>query len=77
MNRSAIQADITTMMANAVSDRLRDAGAVVVGFADLAPLDETTRQGFPRAVSFAMPLIPAIVAGTHAYLQTVGVAPEA
>ena len=39
-----------SLMTKTVSDRLRDAGAVVVGFADLAPLDETTRQGFPRAV---------------------------
>lgn len=59
---------------NAVSDRLRDAGAVVVGFADLAAVDATTRQGFPRAISFAMPLTPAIVAGiaagpTEAYVQ--------
>jgi epoxyqueuosine reductase len=52
-----------SLMTKTVSDRLRDAGAVVVGFADLAPLDETTRQGFPRAVSFAMPLSPSIVAG--------------
>lgn len=50
------------MLASAVSDRLSAAGAVVLGVADLAPLDETTRQGFPRAVSFAMPLTPAIVA---------------
>lgn len=58
----------------AVSERLRAAGAVVVGFADLSPVDETARQGFPRAISFAMPLAPAIVAGiaagpTEAYSQ--------
>ena len=55
--------DVATMLSDAVSDRLRDAGAVVAGFADLAPLDDETRQGFPRAVSFAMPLTPSIVAG--------------
>jgi len=65
--------DDATMLTEAVSDRLRGAGAVLVGFADLAPLDEATRQGFPRAVSFAMPLTPSIVAGiaegpTEAYM---------
>ena len=55
--------DEAAMLADAVSNRLHGGGAVVVGFADLAPLDEATRQGFPRAVSFAMPLTPSIVAG--------------
>lgn len=55
--------DEKSMVTEAVSDRLRAAGATVVGFADLAPLDEATRQGFPRAISFAMPLTPSIVAG--------------
>ena len=53
-----------TLMTKTLSDRLRGAGAVVVGFADLAPLDDETRQGFPRAVSFAMPLTPSIKACT-------------
>ncbi|MGI6099945.1 MAG: epoxyqueuosine reductase [Lentisphaerae bacterium] len=51
-----------TMLTDAISGRLRDAGAVLVGFADLAPLADETRLGFPRAVSFAMPLTPSIVA---------------
>ena len=50
------------MLEERISKWVRDAGAVVVGFADLMPLDEATRQGFPRAVSFAMPLTPSIVA---------------
>ena len=49
-----------TMLTDAISGRLRDAGAVLVGFADLAPLADETRLGFPRAVSFAMPLTPSI-----------------
>ena len=56
--------DEAAMLADAVSNRLHGAGAVVVGFADLAPLDDATRQGFPRAVSFAMPLTPSIKACT-------------
>lgn len=52
--------DDAIMLTDAISGRLRDAGAVLAGFADLAPLDEETRQGFPRAVSFAMPLTPSI-----------------
>jgi epoxyqueuosine reductase QueG len=35
----------------------------LVGFADLAPLDDALRQGFPMAVSFGVALTPAIVAG--------------
>ena len=50
------------MLEQEISERLIGAGAVVVGFADLAPLDEPTRQGLPRAVSFGMPLTPSIVA---------------
>lgn len=38
-------------------------GAALVGFADLAPLDEPARRGFPRAVSIGLALDPAIVAG--------------
>lgn len=54
----------TTMptLEHEISERLRSSGAALVGFADLTPLDETTRQGFPKAVSFAMPLTPSIVA---------------
>lgn len=65
---------LESCLADALSDRLHNAGAVVVGFADLTPLDQATRQGFPRAVSFAMPLTPSIVAGiaegpTEAYAE--------
>ena len=45
-----------------IAKRLHDGGAALVGFADLAPLDETLRQGFPRAVSFGVALTPSIVA---------------
>ncbi len=51
-----------TALEQEISDRLLAAGAAVVGVADLAPLDDATRQGFPMAVSFAMPLTPSIVA---------------
>jgi len=65
------------MLEEEASERLRHAGAVVVGFADLSPLDESIRQGFPRAISFAMPLTPSIVAGitqgpTEAYSAEYG-----
>jgi epoxyqueuosine reductase QueG len=53
---------VRDMLEDEIARRLTTAGAVLVGFADLTPLDDATRQGFPRAVSFAMPLTPAIVA---------------
>ncbi len=36
--------------------------AALVGFADLARLAESVRQGFPRAVVFRHALTPAVVA---------------
>jgi epoxyqueuosine reductase len=58
---------------NSVRTMLLERGAALVGFADLAPLDEATRRGFPRAVAVGMALTPGIVAGittgpTEAYL---------
>ncbi|MBC7258423.1 MAG: epoxyqueuosine reductase [Chloroflexi bacterium] len=49
-------------------------GAALVGFADLAEIPPEARKGFPRAVSIAVALDPAVVAGirhgpTRAYLQ--------
>lgn len=38
-------------------------GVGLVGFADLSPLDETSRFGFPRAISFCLPLEPQVIAG--------------
>jgi epoxyqueuosine reductase len=46
--------------------RLREAGAALVGFADLTPLPQATRHGLPRALSLAVALDPAIVAGLTA-----------
>ena len=46
-----------------IRERLCSNGAALVGFADLSAVDEGTRQGFPRAVSFCMALTPSIVAG--------------
>ena len=48
---------------NELRQYLAGQGAALIGVADLAPVDEATRQGFPRAVSFAMALTPRIVAG--------------
>lgn len=42
--------------------RLRAAGASLVGFADLTALPAEVRAGFPRAVSIAVGLDPAVVA---------------
>ncbi len=49
-----------------VIDLLTSRGAALVGFADLAPLDDAARRGFPRAVSFALALNPGIIAGIAA-----------
>ena len=46
-----------------LTDMLKQRGAALVGFADLAAVDEETRQGFPRAVSAALALDPGIIAG--------------
>jgi epoxyqueuosine reductase QueG len=59
---------------NALTDWLISKGAAVIGFADLAPVPEDMRRGFPRAVSFGLALDPAIIAGiadgpTQEYLQ--------
>lgn len=51
------------MIEQEISEKLHKGGAVLVGFADLSPVDEVTHQGFPRAVSFCLALAPAIVAG--------------
>jgi epoxyqueuosine reductase QueG len=58
----------------AVKDFLTQHGATVVGFADLAPVPEPMRRGFPRAISFGLALDRPVVAGitegpTQAYLQ--------
>lgn len=50
------------MLVTEITERMKDGGAALVGFADLAPLDEPLRQGFPRAVSFCVALTPSIVA---------------
>ena len=42
---------------------LREKGATVVGFADLADVPEELTQGLPRAVSMGVALTPTIVAG--------------
>ena len=47
---------------NELSELLKTQGAALVGFADLSRVDEETRRGFPRAVSFCMILTPRIVA---------------
>jgi epoxyqueuosine reductase len=58
----------------AIKEFLVSKGAAVVGFADLAPVPEFMRRGFPRAVSFGLALEPAVIAGigqgpTADYLQ--------
>jgi epoxyqueuosine reductase len=45
-----------------VIDLLKSRGAALIGFADLSPLDEATRRGFPRAISFCVALNPRIIA---------------
>jgi len=45
-----------------LTDMLVARGAVLVGFADLSPLEASARMGFPRAVSFALALDARIVA---------------
>lgn len=42
---------------------LQDAGATLVGFADLSLVDEATRQGMPRAVAIGVALTPRVLAG--------------
>ena len=42
---------------------LQTGGASVVGFADLAPVPDELRRGFPRAVSFGIAIAPEVVAG--------------
>jgi epoxyqueuosine reductase len=59
---------------NEVKEFLRSAGAALVGVADLAPVPEPLRRGFPRAISFGLALDPSIIAGiaegpTQAYLD--------
>lgn len=49
-------------MNDALVALLKDSGAVLVGFADLAPVAEDVKRGLPRAVSFALLLNPRIVA---------------
>jgi epoxyqueuosine reductase QueG len=46
-----------------VKQVLEAGGASVVGFADLAPVPEEQRRGFPRAISFGLAIAPAVVAG--------------
>jgi epoxyqueuosine reductase len=38
-------------------------GVGLIGFADLSPLDKASRFGFPRAISFCLPLAPQVIAG--------------
>lgn len=51
------------MIDREITEGLRNNGAVLVGFADLSPVDEAIRQGFPRAVSFCLALASSVVAG--------------
>jgi epoxyqueuosine reductase QueG len=44
------------------TSRLKDAGAALVGFADLTCLPGAVRAGLPRAISVAVALDPAVVA---------------
>jgi len=46
-----------------LSDKLLTLGADIVGFADLEPVPEPLRRGYPRAVSFGLAIEPAVVAG--------------
>ena len=48
---------------NELRQRLLGQGASVVGFADLSPVPETLRRGFPRAVSFGLAIAPNTIAG--------------
>lgn len=54
------------MLEQELRRRLREEGAALVGFADLGQVDEATRGGFPRAVSFCVALTPAVVTGIMA-----------
>jgi epoxyqueuosine reductase len=49
-------------IAEEVSRHLSLGGACLVGFADLSPLPADVRHDLPRAVAFAVPLAPEIVA---------------
>lgn len=51
-----------TELAGELRGRLFEAGASLVGFADLAPIPEDARQGFPRGVAIAVRLDPPVVA---------------
>jgi epoxyqueuosine reductase len=61
-------------LAEALRDRLLQAGASLVGFADMGPIAGAQRRGLPRAVSIAVALDPAVVAAivngpTVAYVE--------
>lgn len=49
-------------LAKELTELLTSRGAALVGFADLSPLDEASRRGFPRAVSFCLALDRAVIA---------------
>ena len=49
-------------LAKEMRELLFSRGATLVGFADLSPIPEDARQGFPRGVSIAVRLDPPVVA---------------
>ncbi len=55
--------DSDTRLERLIEERLREAGAALVGFAGLERLPPEARHGCPRAVSIAVALDPAVVAG--------------
>lgn len=59
----AAGAGVRSTAVKELTDILAAAGAALVGFADLSPLDENLRRGFLRAVSVGIALDPQIVAG--------------
>ena len=58
-------------MQNELLARLQEAGASLVGFADLAPLPLQATSGLRFGISVAIALDPKIVAGLHAGPTTV------
>ena len=54
------------ILENGIVTRLQQAGASVVGFADLSPLPETATGGLKSAISVGIALNPEVVAGLAA-----------
>jgi hypothetical protein len=52
-----------------ISAFLKGRGAALVGVADLAPVPEPMRRGFPRAVSFGVSLDPVIIAAYQQWIR--------